>query len=133
MTQENDGGVAIPMVWVANEDVPILFANQFVIQHEHDEFLLTVGQLQPPIILGTPEERAEQVKMISYVPVNMVARIGFNRDRGNKRGLTSWYNLYLQPMETESAVGPMAKYAMITLLAELGLIFFVRIRYKGKS
>lgn len=69
----------------------------------------------------------------TFIPIAFSIWDGFNKERGNKRGLTSWYNLYLQPMETESAVGPMAKYAMITLLAELGLIFFVRVRYKGKS
>ena len=81
MAQENDGSVAVPLVWVDNQNAPILYANQFIIQHEHDEFLLTVGQMQPPIILGTPEERAEQIKMVSYVSVNMVARIAFNRIR----------------------------------------------------
>lgn len=67
-----------------------------------------------------------------FVPISFSVWDGFNKERGNNRGLTSWYYLYLQPMEIESAVGPMAKYAMITLLAELGLVFFVRIRYKGK-
>ena len=69
----------------------------------------------------------------NFVPISFSVWDGFNKERGNKRGLTSWYNLYLQPMEIESAMGPMAKYAMITILAELGLVFFVRIKYKGQS
>lgn len=35
----------IPLVWENVEGVPVLFANQFIIQHLQDEFVLTVGQM----------------------------------------------------------------------------------------
>ena len=80
MNQE-EAAITLPVVYVGAEDEPILFANQFVIQHEKNEFVLTVGQLQPPILLGSPEERKEQAKKLTYVPIKVVARFGLTRQR----------------------------------------------------
>lgn len=80
MSQEEDT-VALPVVYLGAEDEPILFANEFVIQHNKNEFVLTVGQLQPPILLGSPEERKEQAKKLTYVPIRVVARFGLTRQR----------------------------------------------------
>lgn len=67
----------------------------------------------------------------SFVPVSFSVWDGFNKERGNKRGVTSWYHIYLKPMKVESVAGPMAKYAMITFLLEIGIIFAVRRKYKS--
>ncbi len=80
MNQEEDA-ITLPVTYLGVEDVPILFANQFVIQHEKNEFVLTVGQLQPPILLGSPEERKEQAKRLTYVPIRVVGRFGLTRQR----------------------------------------------------
>ena len=80
MNREQDA-ISLPVVYIGAEDEPILFANQFVIQHEKNEFVLTVGQLQPPILLGSPEERKEQAKKLTYVPIKVVARFGLTRQR----------------------------------------------------
>ena len=80
MNREQDA-ITLPVTYLGLEDVPILFANQFVIQHEKNEFVLTVGQLQPPILLGSPEERMEQAKKLTYVPIKVVARFGLTRQR----------------------------------------------------
>ena len=73
--------ISIPLVWIGAEDTSIVLANSFVIQHEQDEFVLIVGQYTPPILLGSPEERLEQAKKVAYVPVKVVSRIGFTRQR----------------------------------------------------
>ncbi len=78
---QNEDFITLPIVYTDMEDKPILFANQFVIQHQKNEFVLTVGQLQPPILLGSPEERKEQVKKLTYVPIKVVARFGLTRQR----------------------------------------------------
>ena len=80
MNQKEDA-MTLPVIYIGAEDEPILFANQFVIQHEKNEFILTVGQLQPPILLGSPEDRKEQVKKLTYVPIMVVARFGLTRQR----------------------------------------------------
>jgi hypothetical protein len=71
----------IPLVWVGLDELPVLFANQFLIQHWQDAFVVSVGQLVPPPVTGTPEEQAEEIDQISYVPVKPVARLGFTRER----------------------------------------------------
>lgn len=59
----------IPVSWVGAEELPILYANQFVGQVHEDTFFLTIGQLVPPALIGTPEEQAEQLEEIAYLPV----------------------------------------------------------------
>jgi len=71
----------IPIVLNGFEDVPILYANNFIIQYETGDFILTAGQLTPPVLLGTEEEQREQAKRITHVSVKVVARISMNRTR----------------------------------------------------
>ncbi len=75
------GPIAVPVVFIGLEDVPILFVNQFVISFQQDEFILTMGQLAPPVLLGSEEEQREQAAQLSYVPVKVVGRVGMNRLR----------------------------------------------------
>ncbi len=69
----------LPLVWVAPEEQPVLTGNQFLVQFEKDLFFVSVGQLTPPAILGTPEERYAQAKGLSFVPVKTVARFSLTR------------------------------------------------------
>jgi len=78
---EEPGFVQLPVVRVGLDEVPIHFVNDFVVQHDKGEFFLTVGQLQPPIVLGTPQERKEQAERLGYIPVKVVARFGLTRRR----------------------------------------------------
>lgn len=68
-----------------------------------------------------------------FIPITFSVWDGFNNERGNKRGITSWYYLYIEPMETESAVIPMAKYGTIVLLIELILIVYIRKKYRKEE
>ena len=65
----------------------------------------------------------------AFTPVTFSVWDGLSGERGNRRGISAWYNLYLAPMDTESAVLPMAKWALIVLLIELALIGLVRWRH----
>lgn len=67
----------------------------------------------------------------AFVPIAFSAWDGFYRERGNKRGMTSWYSVYIPPLETQSAVLPMIGYGLLTLILQLGLIFAVRRKYKA--
>ena len=58
---------------------------------------------------------------------------GSSRERGNRRGLTVWYSLYVEPEVVPSPVGPMAKTALIILAIELALIWWVRRRYGSRA
>lgn len=73
--------IQLPLSWVGLDEVPIMFANQFVIQFQPDEFVLTLGQVVAPALLGSPEQIAEQASEITFIPVRTIARVGFNRHR----------------------------------------------------
>jgi hypothetical protein len=55
------------------------------------------------------------------------------RERGNRRGLTPWYSLYVEPEVVPSAVGPMLRTALIILALELAIIGWVRWRYGSRA
>jgi mono/diheme cytochrome c family protein len=68
-----------------------------------------------------------------FMPVAFSVWDGFSRERGNRRGLTVWYSLYVEPETVPSAVGPMVTTALAILFIELALIGWVRWRYSSRS
>ena len=68
-----------------------------------------------------------------FLPVAFSVWDGFSRERGNRRGLTVWYSLYLEPEVVPSAVGPMVRTALLILAIELAVIGWVRWRYGSWS
>ena len=64
----------------------------------------------------------------SFVPIAFSVWDGFSEERGSKRALTTWYDVYVPPAERLSPVGPMVKAAAAIFVAELLLIGFVRFR-----
>ncbi len=71
----------IPIHWENVEGVPVFFANQFVCQYNQDEFILTSGQMTPPMLLGDLRDRAEQLQKLEYVPVKPLTRVAFTYTR----------------------------------------------------
>jgi mono/diheme cytochrome c family protein len=63
-----------------------------------------------------------------FLPVAFSVWDGFSRERGNRRGLTVWYSVYVEPAVVPSAVGPMVKTALLILAIELAVIGWVRRR-----
>jgi mono/diheme cytochrome c family protein len=61
-----------------------------------------------------------------FMPVAFSVWDGFSRERGNRRGLTVWYSLYVEPEVVASAVGPMLRMALLILAIELVVIGWVR-------
>jgi hypothetical protein len=60
------------------------------------------------------------------MPVAFSVWDGASRERGNRRGLSLWYSLYVEPEVVPSAVGPMLKTAFFILALELVVIGWVR-------
>ncbi len=74
--------IELPLSWVCLDEHPVLLANQFLIQMGgREEFVLSLGQLVPPPLVGTPDEQAEQASEISFVPVRPLARVNLTRTR----------------------------------------------------
>jgi mono/diheme cytochrome c family protein len=65
-----------------------------------------------------------------FMPIAFSVWDGLNRERGNKRGLTNWWSLYLEPAEKQSPVGAMVKWAAGVFLLEVAFIGWAR-RRKG--
>jgi hypothetical protein len=63
-----------------------------------------------------------------FMPVAFSVWDGFSRERGNRRGLTVWHSLYVEPEAVPSAVGPMIRTALVILALELIVIGLVRWR-----
>jgi mono/diheme cytochrome c family protein len=68
-----------------------------------------------------------------FMPVAFSVWDGFSRERGNRRGLTVWYSLYVEPEVVPSAVGPMIRTALLILALELIVIGWVRWRYGSRT
>ena len=64
-----------------------------------------------------------------FMPVAFSVWDGLSRERGNRRGLTAWYSIYVEPEVVASAVGPMVRMVLLILAIELAVIFRVRRRY----
>jgi DMSO reductase family type II enzyme heme b subunit len=67
-----------------------------------------------------------------FMPIAFSVWDGLTRERGNRRGLTIWYSLYVDPEEVPSAVGPMVRTALLILAIELAVIGWVRWRYAAR-
>ena len=67
------------------------------------------------------------------MPVAFSVWDGLARERGNRRGLTVWYSLYVEPEVVPSPAGPMAKTGLSILAIELALIWWVRRRYGSRA
>jgi mono/diheme cytochrome c family protein len=66
-----------------------------------------------------------------FMPIAFSVWDGFSRERGNRRGLTVWYSLYVEPEGVPSAVGPMVRMALLILAIELVVIGWVRRWHHG--
>jgi hypothetical protein len=68
-----------------------------------------------------------------FMPIALSVWDGLSRERGNRRGLSVWYSLYLEPETVPSVVGPMIETAAIILVLELIVIGWVRWRYGSRA
>jgi hypothetical protein len=73
--------VGARLEWIDFDEAPIVFANHFLVQHQPDEFVLTLGQVTGPPLVGTPEQIREQARDASEVPIHTLARVGLTRHR----------------------------------------------------
>jgi hypothetical protein len=79
--ERSNGEIELRVLWRGVEDSPILYANQFVLQTDQDEVILTLGQLVQPILIGDQEERLAQARELSHVSVKIIGRFSMTRER----------------------------------------------------
>lgn len=80
---DDEAGKRVPVVYEGLDDLPLNLTNIFLVQSgDKSEYVLSLGQLAPPLILpGTPEEMLEQAKRISFVRARMLGRFAFTEQR----------------------------------------------------
>ena len=61
-----------------------------------------------------------------FVPIAFSVWDGGSHERGNKRGLTQWQTLYVEPQVVVSAKGPAIKTGLLVFGLEILVIFWVR-------
>jgi hypothetical protein len=68
-----------------------------------------------------------------FTPIAFSVWDGFSRERGNRRGLTLWQSLYVEPENVPSAIGPMVKTAFFILAIELVVVGWVRWQHGSRA
>ena len=63
-----------------------------------------------------------------YTPIAFSVWDGFNRERGNKRALSSWFYVYTEPSVEQTSTIPVLRAAFLVLVIELLVVFLVRRR-----
>jgi mono/diheme cytochrome c family protein len=69
----------------------------------------------------------------TFLPIAFSVWDGFSRERGNRRGLTLWYSIYVEPETVPSVVGPMLRTALVILALELLIIGWVRWNHGARA
>ena len=68
-----------------------------------------------------------------YTPIAFSVWDGFNRERGNKRALSSWFYVYTEPSVQQAATLPVLRAAFLVLAIELLVVFLVRRRARQRA
>lgn len=72
------GPIGKPLIWQDAGGVRVELADQFAIQRAPGEtaesFILVIGQVDVPLIIGNPEEQRRQVEAIPYVGIRIIGR-----------------------------------------------------------
>ncbi|MCC6849803.1 MAG: c-type cytochrome [Deltaproteobacteria bacterium] len=68
-----------------------------------------------------------------FAPIAFSVWDGASRERGNKRGLTTWWSVYFEPAEKPSPAGPMAASALGVLVLELAFVAWARRRKRAEA
>jgi cytochrome c oxidase cbb3-type subunit 2 len=66
-----------------------------------------------------------------FAPIAFSVWDGASNERGNKRGLTTWWSIYFEPGEKPSPVGSMAASAFGVLVLELAFVAWARSRKRA--
>lgn len=71
----------LPIEWFIPPDIKSVYATNLLIQRGDHEFFISLFELRPPIVIGTPEQQREQAAQLHTARAECVARIIVGRDR----------------------------------------------------
>jgi hypothetical protein len=67
--------VKLPLEWYEPEELISRYANNMVVQHTPNEFIVSFFETRPPLVLGDPVEQTKQLETIKSVRSLCVSRI----------------------------------------------------------
>jgi len=79
--------IQISLIWPDVEDLPVLRSNQFLGQlgqgpdGSPEEFVLTLGYVAPPVMLGTPQQQEATFAAMGALSVKALSRVSMSRAR----------------------------------------------------
>lgn len=79
--QKPDPYIKLPIEWHTPEGLISRYANNIIVQHTPQEFIVSFFETQPPLMLGNSEETAKQLKTMKSVRSLCVSRIIISPDR----------------------------------------------------
>jgi len=65
----------IPIEWHVPEDIASQYANNIVVQHTNNEFIVSFFETLPPLIIGSSENIRSQIDEVKEVRAKCLARI----------------------------------------------------------
>ena len=76
MASEQPPPADIPLAWVGFDEEQVVLVNQFLLQTQPDQSIVFgLGQAIAPPKLGDPDQVAQQVAQIEFIPVRTLARV----------------------------------------------------------
>jgi hypothetical protein len=82
MSDDNPESIELRTLWIGIDELDVTLANQFATQVDHNgEIFLTIGQISPPLLIGTPEQQRDQARNLGYVPIRPLGRYTMTRQQ----------------------------------------------------
>lgn len=72
---EDKAEPGIRVVWEVPPGFPTLYSTHLVVQHGEEDFTITFWDLRPPVLMGSLEEKQQQVWALKEVRPTALARI----------------------------------------------------------
>ncbi|MHB1036407.1 MAG: hypothetical protein ACYC35_17190 [Pirellulales bacterium] len=73
--------ISVPLEWHVGENVSTVYANHLAVQRGEYECVLLFFEQRAPMLMGTPDEQRAQMKRLSEVRAECVARVVISPSR----------------------------------------------------
>lgn len=67
--------VNLPIDWQVPTGAQAAYATNFVVQRMQHEYLISFFQIQPPLVLGSPDQVLEHLTRLEKVPARLLSQI----------------------------------------------------------
>lgn len=107
MPEENRGKITLPLEFHVPSDVATKYVNTAIVQRTDSEFVLTFFERFPPLLVGNPDQIAEQLESLESIRATCVARLVLSSSTMSEliellqQNLDNYHAETAEPEETE--------------------------------